>query len=380
MAHPEHPNAPFDVNAIRLTGRQWLITVIIVAAVLLAVPRFWERAEVFETGTDYRIPYPLSKDYWLYERRMEGLEENTIAVIGDSVVWGEYVSRNGTLSHFLSEETGKSFVNAGVNGLFHLALEGLVRHYGKAIQDQKVILHCNALWMSSPQADLQTQKEERFNHPRLVPQFNPWIPCYKADMNTRLGIVAERNIEFFQWVRHLQIAYFDQKSVLAWSLADDGQEPPGYPNSYRNPLRQITLKVPSEPELDPERGLTSPRHKPWSDTGTGNARFDWVSLESSYQWAAFQRLAELLSGRGNDLLVVVGPFNTHFMNPGNRPEFQQLIDGIGQQLTASKTPHIIAATLPSDLYGDASHPLTDGYALLAKTLSGSDAFKRWLDQ
>src|SRR5947209_1671428 len=85
---------------------------------------------------------------------------DSIILLGDSVVWGEYVRPNGTLAHFLSQRSGRPgrFVNGGVNGLFPLALEGLVRHYGRALHDRKVIVHCNVLWMSSPKADLSTDK------------------------------------------------------------------------------------------------------------------------------------------------------------------------------------------------------------------------------
>ena len=55
-------------------------------------------------------------------------------MLGDSVVWGEYVAPDGTLSHFLNQEAEATnrFVNLGLNGLFPLAQEGLVDYYGKA--------------------------------------------------------------------------------------------------------------------------------------------------------------------------------------------------------------------------------------------------------
>ena len=133
------------VNAMRLSARHWLAVVAIVVVVLLATPWLWKKVERFDTGADYRIPYSLSKDYWLYERRLERLTPTNIAVIGDSVVWGEYVQSDGTLPHFLSEQSGQpgKFVNVGVNGLFPLAFEGLIRDYGAPLRGRKVILHCN---------------------------------------------------------------------------------------------------------------------------------------------------------------------------------------------------------------------------------------------
>src|SRR6185369_2095556 len=113
-------------------------------------------------------------------------------------------------SHFLNQEAKRpgQFINAGVNGLFPLALEGLVDHYGGVLRHRKIILHCNLLWMSSPKADLQIKKEEKFNHSRLTPQFSPRIPCYRADANERLGAIVERNVRFSSWVSHLQDCYF----------------------------------------------------------------------------------------------------------------------------------------------------------------------------
>ena len=369
------------VNAMRLSARQWLVVAAIVTAVLVATPWVWKKIERFETGPDYRIPYTLSKDYWLYERRLKRLTPTDIVVVGDSVIWGEYVRSDGTLSHFLSEQSGQpgKFVNAGVNGLFPLAFEGLVGDYCDPVWHRKVILHCNLLWMSSPKADLHTEKEERFNHADLVPQFSPRIPCYKADLNRRFSAVVERHFAFSQWANHLQVAYFGQKNVIAWTLDDEGGEPPQLPNAFKNPVAQITLAVPPEPAVDPERGPASPRHKPRSTTGEGSTRFEWVELDQSFQWAAFRRLVELLQSRGNDLLVVVGPFNEHIMAAENRPAYRRLREGAGDWLARNQIAHVMPEPLPSALYADASHPLTDGYQMLADRLSHDATFQKWMN-
>jgi hypothetical protein len=368
------------VNAMRLSVRQWLAVAAIVGFVLIATPSLWKKIERFDTGPDYRVPYALSKDYWLYQRRLGQLTPTNIAVIGDSVIWGEYVQPDGTLPHFLNEQARRpgKFVNAGVNGLFPLAFEGLLRHYGEPLRHRKVILHGNVLWMSSPKADLQTEKEERFNHADLVPQFWPRIPCYKADLNHRIAAIVERHFTFSQWASHLQVAYFGQKNVLSWTLEEDGSTPPHLPNAYRNPLAQITRTVPSEPADDPERGPNTPRHKPWSETGQGAARFDWVELDRSLQWGAFKQLVKLLQSRGNDVLVVVGPFNEHLMAEENRPKFRRLRDGVIDWLTKSGVRHVVPDTLPSPLYADASHPLTEGYQLLASRLYNDATFQEWV--
>ena len=377
--------APFGVNEVRLNARQWLTALAIVVLAAFLTPPLWEKIERFETGPDYRLPYELSKDYWLYSRYMQKAGravpgEPPVIVLGDSVVWGEYVLPDGTLSHFLNQQAGATnrFVNAGVNGLFPLALEGLVQNYATSLRDKKIILHCNPLWMTSPKADLSTDKEESFNHAELVPQFSPRIPCYKADANDRFAALITRNIGFIGWVNHLQNAYFGQKSLLKWTLEDDGRDPAHYPNTWKNPLAQIALRVPCAPANDPQRGPASPRHKAWSDGNSGATHFDWVKLNSSLQWAGFRGLVTLLQARGNQVFVIVGPFNEHMMDAESRKTCQLMRDEIGAWLSQNKIPYLAPTLLPSALYADASHPLTAGYALLAGEIYTDTAFQQWL--
>lgn len=373
---------PFGANELRLNGRQWVVSLGIALLVIIGIPRVWPRIERFQTGPDYRIPYELSNDYWLYGQRLRRVADaRKILVLGDSVVWGEYVLPDGTLSHFLSREWGEMdhFVNVGVNGIFPLAMEGLIRHYGGALRGQKVLLQCNVLWLTSPKADLSEPKEVPFNHATLVPQFCPWIPCYRAGAEERLSAVIGRQSDALAWVGHIQNCYFGQKSIPQWTLEEEGDTPVHALNAYRNPLAQITLAVLEALADDPQRGPRSARHKPWSESGRGNTRFDWVPLESSLQWQALQRVVGLLRERGNDVFVVLGPFNEHMLAEENRPVYRTLRDGIAGWLRQNQVACLVPETLPGELYADASHPLTDGYALLAKQLLGESSFRRWCD-
>ena len=364
----------FSPHALRLGGRECLWVIAIVLAFALLAPRLWTMIERFEPADDYRVPYALSDDYWLYERHLHEAAADTdaIFVIGDSVVWGEYVKRDGTLSHFLSAASGGEhrFVNAGINGLFPLALEGLVREFGDPIAGRKVLLHANLLWMSSPEADLSTAKERKFNHEPLVPQFAVRIPCYRASVDRRLGLLAQRKVGLLAWTKHFRVSYFDQVGIPAWTLE------PG--NAYRNPLAAIAAGIPGEPGADPERGESSARHHAWSEDGRKPQRFDWVAPERSLQLAAFGRLVNLLRARGNDVLVVVGPFNEHMIAPGNAPGFEALRHALQAWLDVEQVAHVSPRALPSGLYGDASHPLTPGYRALAEDLLQTPEFQNWL--
>jgi hypothetical protein len=179
-------------------------------------------------------------------------------------------------------------------------------------------------------------------------------------------------------VGHLQNAYFGQQSIPKWTLAEAGGDPPRYPNVYRNPLSQISLTVPAEPQNDPQRGPFSPRHKPWSTNSPGTTQFEWVALDQSLQWHAFQRVIEVLRARDNDVFVVLGPFNEHLMAAANRPAYCKIHDEIAGWLIGNQIPHFLPEPLPSALYADASHPLTEGYELLAKRLYGDTIFQKWI--
>ena len=121
-----------------------------------------------------------------------------------------------------------------------------------------------------------------------------------------------------------------------------------------------------------ERGVV------WSLDGAGSARFEWVSLDESLQWAAFRRLVGVLRDRGNDVFVVVGPFNEHMMAEENKVLYRRLLDGVVAWLAQEGIASWAPPALPSDLYADASHPLTEGYARLAKQVYSNGAFQAWL--
>jgi hypothetical protein len=330
-----HDDLPIT-HEVRLTLRQWLAALLFVALTAVALPRVWKHIERFEVGADYRIPYALSSDYWLFDWYLQkAAAAKPIIVLGDSVVWGEYVRADGTLPHFLNAEAAKPdrFVNGGVNGLFPLALEGLVRDYGKALHDRKIIVVCNLLWLTSPKADLQAESDETINHAPLIPQFRPRVPCYQADAATRIGSAIGRQLSLMGWVNHLQSAYFNQRSVTQWTLAEDPDRPRCYPNAYRNPLARITCVVPSGHPDDLERGEGSARHKPWSADGPRKTAFEWVPLSSSLQWAAFQRTVGLLRHRTNDVLVIVAPFNEHMIAGPSLDAYMSIQSGITSWFT-----------------------------------------------
>jgi len=360
---------PFAANEVRLSPRQWLAALAILGALFYLIPVLWERIEPLGPEPDYRVPYRLGSDYWVYSRSCRrACSGDQTLVLGDSVVWGHYVGRQQTLSHYLNELAGQEhYANLGVDGIHPVALSGLVEYYGRGIRAKNVVLHCNLLWMSSPRADLQEESEADFNHPELVPQFFPAVPCYREPISGRLGIAVGRHLTFFGWASHLRIAYFEDEPELrrwsdfrTWTIA----------HPYDNPAGAVTLELPS-PDEPPS---PKPVAEPWTRQGGVPRSFPWVELETSLQWRFFRQTVELLRARGNRVFVLVGPFNEHMLTPESLKVYQSRLRDVEIWLQQNQVAYCVAAALPSQQYADASHPLPQGYRLLAGQVFESPSF------
>lgn len=356
-------NIVFSSNCIRLSAREWIFVVLAALTILSLTPVLWERVEKFEPGTDYRLPYESGNDYWQYSRycRREASRDD-ISVIGDSVIWGHYVSRDNTLSHYLNELTPNiQFANLGLDGIHPAAMEGLLRYYSKNITHQNVILHFNPLWISSPKQDLQGEKEFVFNHPDLVAQFFPRIPCYKASFSKRIAAVLRRTITFPNWISHININCFQSMSVPEWTLE----------NPYRNPLSTMTFKLlgadyyEHREKSDPPKNITTDSYQ-------------WVVPDESLQWRCFLRTIQLLRERKNNVFVLIGPFNEHTLGKKSLDAYKTLKNQIELALSANHVDYYMSSALSAEYYVDASHPTSEGYALLAKQLTSNESFKSFI--
>ena len=356
---------PFAAHAVRLSPRQWLLAAALVAAAAAGIPRCWERLEPLPEPVNNRLPYRLGNDYWTFARyARQAADPSQTLLIGDSVVWGHYVGKDSTLSAHLNRLRGSGrYVNLGVDGIHPAAMAGLLRCYGRSLAGRRVILHCNLLWMSSPRHDLTDDKEFAFNHPSLVPQFWPAISCYKESLSGRLGHVVGRNVGFLGWAKHLQIAYFDSRDLTSWMLE----------HPYDNPLRRLTLALPS-PDDPPS---PPPSQESWEAQRIPKANFRWVELSESLQWRSFGEVLGLLQRRGNQVFVLVGPFNEHMLLERSLKAYAARKAFVRQWLAEAGIPHHVAEALPSETYADASHPLDRGYALLAGRLLADAAFQRF---
>lgn len=353
---PTQPGAdgPDFSNSMRLTGAEWLVVGLFTFAMVLFAPSLWSRVEKLEIEPDYRIPHDLSNDYWLYDGyARQAVAHYDTVLIGDSVIWGEYVKRQETLSHYLIEQSGEQrFANLGLDGVDPLALSGLVEHYAKSVSGKNVILFCNLLWMSSPRRDYQDPEHFDSSHPRLIPQFSRRIPGYKEEYSFRIGALVEQRVPFNSWTSHLQAAYYNQTDIPSWTLE----------HPYENAVQPLTRPLPPSDN--------SLRHPPipWHKSGIAKQDFPWIDLETSLQWQAFRQTVEILQHRENRVFVLVGPFNEHMLEPESLRRYQNMKSEIVSWLKQANVPHHAPPALASELYGDASHPLAAGYAELARQL------------
>jgi len=349
---------PTKSNAFRLTGRQWMGIVLFAVALNVLMPVVWRRVEPLEMKTDYRLPFELNSDYWLWGRvAAQAAATHDTVLLGDSVIWGVYVKPGETLSHYLNAQEGRDrYANLGINGAQPVALAGLVEYYGGAITGKRVLIQCNPLWMSSPKRDLRENEEYAFNHAALAPQFNPSIPCYKETVSNRLGKVFDRNSGFHGWSTHLQYAYFGEgetpRTIPKWTLD----------HPYENPLKAVTGKLPAPADQGQQEPIS------WMKRGIPKDNMPWVDLAGSIQWRSFLRAVEILRQRGNTVMVLVGPFNEHLLKDPSREKYAALKRDIEAGLKERGIAYVAPEPLPSDQYGDASHPLSAGYALLAQEL------------
>jgi len=361
-APADDAHVPFSSNAVRLRPRHWLFVAAVLAVLIYSIPVLWTRIEKLDAGPDYRVPYRLSHDYWHVRRYFSrAAAENKTLVLGDSVVWGHYVGKEETLSHYLNELAGDAgFANLGIDGIHPAAMAGLVEHYGTDIADKRVLLHLNLLWMSSRRHDLTSGKESALNHPKLVSQFYPAVPDYRASLSDRIGIVVGRKVPFFGWVDHVRIAYFEDADLPRWTLE----------HPYANPASAVTLELPSpgEPPVSEQAA------RPWTATGIRPFNPPWVELETSLQWRSFRRTVEVLRSRANAVFVLVGPFNEHMLGPESLATYRERVRQAAAWLKEQGIPHAAPPPLPSEYYADASHPLAEGYRLLAEQLMQDEAF------
>jgi hypothetical protein len=75
------------------------------------------------------------------------------------------------------------------------------------------------------------------------------------------------------------------------------------------------------------------------------------------------------------LFVLVGPFNEHLLAPKSLECYEQVQAATASWLTEKKVPHAVRALMPSEQYGEASHPLAERHKQLARQRAEDPFFR-----
>jgi len=68
-------------------------------------------------------------------------------------------------------------------------------------------------------------------------------------------------------------------------------------------------------------------------------------LDDSLQWQFFRRTVELLRQRGNQVFVLVGPFNEHMLTEGGLRTYLKRKEEVAAWLLQERIPHFIPPAL-----------------------------------
>ena len=309
-------------NSIRLTGRQWLGIGLFAILVAFFGPSLWEYVEPFPDEADFRMPDDLKTDYWLYQRWARlAADKHKVMVIGDSVIWGLFSRRAETLSHYLNVQDEEIYANLGLNAAHPLALEGLVRHYGSSISGKEVLLHCNLLWLTELHGG--TSRRTRRTETRMS-SIRVWYrnsrhawPATTMRYFPSPGVSTGRTASANQ-----PVGEASARGCLPYRAPNKSQDySPGWTleHPYDNPFEPLTRGLPVGHDE-----LMKPQQPWFKDRRNREEDFPWVDLETSLQWAAFQRLVDLLRSRGNRVFVLVGPFNEYRLTKASKDKCQEV--------------------------------------------------------
>lgn len=357
-------------NSLILGGREWLLVLGIFTVISLVVYNGFNRWERIPVEPDFRSTCWEARmsDYYAYSQWANYAREHyKILLLGDSVIWGQEVPNNETISHFLNQQLGSEKVaNLGIDGLTLAALDGILANYGSGFRDTNAIVELNPLWMSSPKRDMR--EKGTFHHPRLVPQFDSRIKYFK-DFNERLGYVIEHHLKVPPFVRHLMVNYYDNKSVANWLLE----------SPYRNPLSAITFQGP--PMMKEKQGLgtgwegrikNKDKFKPINDP--------FLQPEESVMFEHFIKALDKLKKNNVNAMILLGPYNTYNLTPESKQKLFVMIGEIKKILDARNVTYFDSTNdlLPSDAYADQCHALAVGHAQLAEAMVKDPKVQQWL--
>ena len=358
-----YPNS----NSLILSIGEWVLVGLLFFGIITVVSSCWHRWEEFNPDSDYRLPCWEEKksDYWAFSRWCKYAHPRyKVFVIGGSVIWGQEVRNDETISHYLNQFAGdKRFsANMALDGFHPVAMYGLTKYYGKHLNDKHILLLCSPFWMSNKRYDLQGEWYN-FHHPRLAPQFWPRIKCYKEKVDVKLAVLLERGIPFVGLIRHILSNYYENVSVQKWIVK----------HPYRNPLTAITFK--SGPVLAKAQGSG----QSWEERYQEKLDRYYLSASESLQLKYFKKTIKLMQSKNNKLFVLL-LYHPYILTPESLERFYNFRKEIRLWLDKEGISYFdVDQHIPSKYYADeCSHFLKEGHIILAKLFFENESFRKWI--
>ncbi len=309
---------------------------------------------------NYRIPYSMGDDYFLYSRYSKYIETgNTIPFIGDSVIWGHYTDAESTLPAYLNRIIrNHKFSNMGLDGIHPAAMNGLIDLYAGNFKNRKIILGINLLWMSSPRHDLSGPANREINHKILLPQFSRNIPSYQPSFEERLSALITRSIPVFTWIDHVRLSKFAEKSFYSWTMDN-----PDKNINYYFSHNYAEFRIPQGIEPDKMR----------------EQNIDWITTDRSLQWKFMMETLLDFKKNGNRVAAVITPFNTYMMTEDGRNTYFSILSEMERMLRAGGIIPVVPVQLEKKFFADSSHPTSEGYRIMAENIIKNEEFLKFVN-
>jgi len=339
-----------------------LYIIIAASAFLLfitAAPRTFTLIDDNEFTGNYRIPYPMGENYYLFSHYSSSLSKTEkILFLGDSVIWGHYADTGNTLTAQLNRLHGNDrFANMGIDGIHPAALYGLVKKYSAHIENRDIIAGVNLLWMSSPRHDLSGEINNEINHKKLLPQFSRDIPAYGAGLEERISSFINTNFKIISWVNHIKMSSFADSSFYRWTID--------------NPRKNIR-------HFFKGRDMSYTVPPPMRQAGVALQNVTWVEPENSIQWQYMKKTINLLRERNNRVRAYITPYNLHSLTPESRERYIAIREILIRELEAEGISCITGKTPKQEYFADASHTGEEGYRILSEELLQDKKFNSLL--
>lgn len=356
-------------NEMILSLREWIITLILFAVLSTVIYYGWNKWEKYNPGPDHRETCWAEKqsDYWAYNRWIRYARNHyKLMLIGDSVIWGQEVRCDQTITHYINEYYGREIIaNLGNDGLFMAGIDGIVKYYGDNLSNANVLLQLSPLWMSNIKRDLRGKEKYQYHHPRLLPLFNSRINYYH-DFNTRLGYFVEHYFRLSTFVRHLMANYYDNKSISGWMMD----------NPYSNPFAAITFQAAPVMAESQGEGIS------WEEKKMKLSNDSFLNPSESVQWGFFTDAIKRLQKKNSKVFVMIGPFNQFMFTPESRGRLFTMVNEIKKDLDKMGVPYFdtFRIGLESKMFGDSCHLLKEGHMLIGKKINEDPRFQQWLKE